>query len=307
MRLRLRRCLRAAGAAVAAATYATCLFTAVASATPSGLALVPIPRIIPATGGAATIVVHVRSAGSCRLVEVPGSERPFSCSSGSVIRRFTWPANTSSTATVWTTTLEAWGRNGERRRKTIKIEEVAPVQPPVAGLQACSPGPHCEYGPIYSTYPPYGNTVGVNLGDCSFAAAADWEQIKLGFTPNESLIGFEFAQAGGTLGGLSQNALWAYWKKYGIVGHQLTGLWRYTTDQAGVENAVLDYGALIAELGFVAEDGFGEETVAAGLHDLVVDGFTPTGPLVVTWGRTWQMTWEQWDGEVEGMWGVGTT
>ncbi len=203
--------------------------------------------------------------------------------------------------------LEATGRNGERRRKAIEIEELAPAQPPVAGLQACSPGPHCEYGPIYSTYPLYGNTVGVNLGDCSFVAAANWEQIQLGFTPNESLIGFEFAQAGGTNAGLSQSALWAYWKKYGIAGHQLTGLWRYTVDQADVETAVRDYGALIAELGFTAEDGFGEETVSAGLHDVVVDGFTPAGPLVVTWGQTWQMTWEQWDYEVEGMWGTATT
>lgn len=251
--------------------------------------------------------MHVREASSCRLAEVPGSERPFNCSSGDVVRHFIWPANTSTTPTVWTTTLEAWGHDGERRRKTIKIEEVAPQQPPVAGLEACSPGPRCEYGPIYSVYPLYGNTVGVNLGDCSFAAAADWEQIKLGFTPNESLIGFEFAQAGGTLGGLSQTALWAYWTKYGIAGHRLIGLRRYTADEADVENAVRDYGALIAELGFVAEDGFGEETVAAGLHDVVVDGFTPAGPLVVTWGQTWQMTWEQWDDEVEGMWDLATT
>ena len=205
---------------------------------------------------------------------------------------------------VWTTTLEAKAPNGERRRKTIKIEEIAPVQPPVAGLEACTPSPQCEYGPIYASYPLYGNSVGVNLGDCSFAAAADWEQIQLGFTPNESLIGFEFAQAGGTVGGLSQNALWAYWKKYGIAGHQLTGLWHYTTDQADVENAVRDYGALIAELGFTPGDGFGEATVAAGLHEVVVDGFTPGGPLVVTWGQTWQLTWEQWNDEVEGMWGL---
>jgi hypothetical protein len=212
-----------------------CVATAPASAAPSGLSLAAIPRVVPPSGGPVRILVRVNHARNCRLVEVPGSERPFNCSSGSVVRRFNWPANTSTTPTVWTTTLEAKAPNGERRRKTIEIEEVAPVQPPVAGLQACTPGPHCEYGPIDATYPLYGNSVGVNLGDCTFAAAADWEQIKLGLTPNETLIGFEFSQAGGTaLTGLAESALWTYWKKYGIAGHQLTGLWRYSTEVSRV-------------------------------------------------------------------------
>jgi hypothetical protein len=297
---------RTGGTLVAVAALA-CYASPPASGAPSSLSLAVAPRVVPAGGGGVRIVVHVRHASSCRLIEVPGSEHSFNCASGLVARVFNWPANTSTTPTVWTTELEAVGPGGERRRKAIEIEELAPVQPPVAGLEACAPGPHCEYGPIFATYPLYGNSVGVDLGDCTFAAAADWEQIELGFTPNESLIGFEFSQAGGgALSGLTQGMLWSYWKRYGIAGHQLTGLSQFRSSQANVENGVLDYGALIAELGFTAEDGFGEQTVAGGRHDVVLDGFTPAGPLVVTWGQTWQLTWEQWDDEAEGMWAVST-
>jgi hypothetical protein len=42
-----------------------------------------------------------------------------------------------------------------------------------------------------------------------------------------------------------------------------------------------------------------------GGHDVVVDGFTPEGPLVVTWGQTVQMTWQQWGALMTGMYGIG--
>jgi hypothetical protein len=44
--------------------------------------------------------------------------------------------------------------------------------------------------------------------------------------------------------------------------------------------------------------------VSEGLHEVVVDGFTPAGPLVVSWGRTLQMSWAQWHAEAIGMWAV---
>ena len=45
---------------------------------------------------------------------------------------------------------------------------------------------------------------------------------------------------------------------------------------------------------------------AAFVAMAVVDGFTPQGPLIVTWGHTLQMTWEQWNAEVVSMWGIST-
>ena len=86
----------------------------------------------------------------------------------------------------------------------------------------------------------------------------------------------------------------------------LTGLHSYTTTVDDVENGVRDYRAMIAELSFEAGWGFGPDTMPASLHDVVVDGFTPEGPLIVSWGETVQMTWEQWRDEAVGMWGVET-
>jgi hypothetical protein len=45
----------------------------------------------------------------------------------------------------------------------------------------------------------------------------------------------------------------------------------------------------------------------AGSHVAVVVGFTPVGPLVVSWGETLQMTWEQWRSEIAGMWAIETS
>ena len=177
--------------------------------------------------------------------------------------------------------------------------------PPVVDLDACVAGPDCFYGPIYNTYDNYGNVAPADLGDCTFAAAADWEQILLGVAPDPTVIGYEFSQAGGTAaGGLPQNSLWTYWMDDGIGGEYLTGLHRYFTDQTDVENGVRDYGAMIVEFEFVANDGFAQYTMTAGFHDAVVDGFTPEGPLVVSWGQTLQMSWAQWSAEVVGMWGI---
>ena len=64
---------------------------------------------------------------------------------------------------------------------------------------------------------------------------------------------------------------------------------------------------MIAELSFGKSWPFAQYLMSASLHDVVVVGFTPEGPLVVSWGEVLQMTWQQWSDEVLGMWGVGET
>jgi hypothetical protein len=125
---------------------------------------------------------------------------------------------------------------------------------------------------------------------------------------NPAVIGYEFAQAGGTAEhGLSQNPLWSYWYRYGIAGHRLTGRFHYTTDQASVENGVRDYRALIVLFGFGSNYRFGTYVMPGGTtHDAIVDGFTPAGPLVTTWGETIQISWQQWNAEIMSMWGITT-
>src|SRR5665213_1963943 len=196
--------------------------------------------------------------------------------------------------------------------RPVATTTTAPARvPPVVNLDVCkSPNPsaNCYYGPIYNTYQTYGNASPAVLGDCTFAAAADWMQIELNTIPDGGLVGYDFAAAGGSAtNGLPQQSLWNYWESYGIDGVYLTGLHSYLTDQADVQNGVVDYGAMIIELNFAAGTYFGNIQIsAAGLHDAVVDGFTPEGPLVVSWGMTIQMTWPQWNAEVIGMWGLGT-
>jgi hypothetical protein len=165
------------------------------------------------------------------------------------------------------------------------------------------------YGPLYASYPNYGNVAPEGLGDCTFAAAAHWEQIVHGASPDPTVIGYEFAAAGGTAsGGLTAQALFSYWIQQGIAGIRATGFTRYFTDKTNVENGVRSYGAMLVEFQFVAGTGFGQYAIAnTSRHMAVVDGFTPEGPLVVTWGQTLQLTWDQWNAEVVGMYGVATS
>jgi hypothetical protein len=124
---------------------------------------------------------------------------------------------------------------------------------------------------------------------------------------NPALIGYEFAQAGGTAErGLAQNALWSYWQRYGIAGHRLTGLYSYTTDKTSVENGLRDFAAMIVEFAYGNGYYFGPYLMPPNTtHDAIVDGFTPEGPLVTTWGETLQLTWQQWNAEIVGMWAIG--
>ena len=99
-----------------------CCASPTASAAPSGLSL----SVVPAAGGPVRILVRARHASSCRLIEVPGSERPFNCASGSIVRRLAWPANTSTTRRCGAPSSKRADPAGERRRKAIEIEELAP-------------------------------------------------------------------------------------------------------------------------------------------------------------------------------------
>jgi len=183
----------------------------------------------------------------------------------------------------------------------------ASLHPPVINLDYCRPSADCDYGPIYETYPPYGNAYPADLGDCTFAAAAHWEQIVLRIVPDATLLGYEFAGAAGAEGaeaGLTQEQFFTYWQQRGIAGVLAKRFDRHPTTPSSTRDGVRAYGALIAELSFAEDAAFAQYWVSAGLHEVVVDGFTPKGPLVVSWGHTLQMSWAQWHAEAIGMWAV---
>ncbi len=159
-------------------------------------------------------------------------------------------------------------------------------RPAAAALDRCAPGPGCDYGPIEARYPTYGNVAPANVGDCAFAAAADWEEIVLGDSPTPAAVIAAFEAAGGRAhGGLSLAALWSYWQQDGIAGVRMLDHIAFSTSPGGVEAAVREYAALLVEFRFSAHDELAQYAMSAGYHLAVVDGFTPRGPLVVSWGR----------------------
>ncbi len=160
------------------------------------------------------------------------------------------------------------------------------------------------------TYPAYGNVAPVSIGDCTFAAVANWEQIVLGKDPDPTQIGFEFGKAGGSqTPGLTSDQVFRYWQNNGIAGVYLKTAQSYFVDPYDLENAIdnPDIGVVIAQLKFSVGDPFAGYNISeSGGHWLLVVGYTPTGPLVVTWGGTLQMTWQQWNYETTAMWGITT-
>jgi hypothetical protein len=178
-------------------------------------------------------------------------------------------------------------------------------RPHVADLDVCAKSWECDYGAAHETFKTWGNVPPKALGDCTFAAAADWEQIVLGVYAKPAVIASEFVQAGGSdTEGLSQETLWSYWRFEGIAGVHLMGVYPYTTERADVEEGVRTYRAMIVELSFSSDHHVGPYEVSGKLHDAVVDGFTPRGPLLVSWGKTLQMTWQQWALEAHMMWRI---
>jgi len=172
-------------------------------------------------------------------------------------------------------------------------------------IENCTQGEtDCFPGPVNELFQAYGNTY-AGLGDCTFAAAADWEQLNLGIQPDPTTIGLEFRDAGGSeTGGLSANALFNYWQTHGIANVIAKKVSRYYTDEIDLENGIRDYGELLASLAFSPGQNIAGIPQDGGGHMLVVDGFTTEGPVVVTWGMTLQMTWQQWNLEVTGLWGI---
>jgi hypothetical protein len=272
---------------------------------------VSVSGTVPTSGGTVTVTVRAQGAVTCTFGGEDLTPLPLPCSSGTAVITLTLPANTGPTVThtYYVTAQDANGVVTPQRSYTV-TQQGLPLPPYLVGyLDVCTPGPDCYYGPLYASYPDYGNVAPAGLGDCTFAAAADWEQIVHGASPDPTVIGYEFAAAGGTAtGGLTAQALFTYWIQQGIAGIRATGFPRYFTDQTNVENGVRSYGAMLVELQFVAGTGFGQYTIQDdSRHMAVVDGFTPEGPLVVTWGQTLQLTWDQWNAEVVNMYGVATS
>ncbi len=174
-------------------------------------------------------------------------------------------------------------------------------------LAPCIPGPlTCNISNALLVFNTYGNIPPTSLGDCTFAAIANWEQVVFGVSPDSTVLGMQFSEAGGTYKvGLSDSQTLDYWEKNAITGISLVSATPYPPDPEDIRSAIdnVHVKALIASLHaekgqFLGNFMFPAQT----FHWLVVDGYTQRGPLVVTWGQTIQMTWQQWNREVGTVW-----
>ena len=169
---------------------------------------------------------------------------------------------------------------------------------------------YCNPGPGNLTFPSYGNVAPIGIGTCTFAAVANWEEIVLGTTPDAALILRQFAAAGGTYNlGLTNSQVFNYWRDHGIGGTFLNAELPFYADPVSLMKAIdaKAVRAVIASLNLAKGQNFaGNVMQEPSYHWVVVEGYTPQGPLVATWGKTLQMTWQQWNLEVVSMWGITT-
>jgi len=183
---------------------------------------------------------------------------------------------------------------------------------PNSGLiQSCSNALNfCNIDAVFENYPTFGNLAPQLLGDCTFAAVADWEEAYLGLTQNTAQIESEFSDAlGKSEKELSNDELFAYWERSGIGDTFLQQATSLSLDPFTVENAIDTpiTRDLIAQLQLNSGDNFaGYQMAQSGYHWVVVDGYTPKGPIIITWGQILQMTWQQWNYDALNMWSITT-
>jgi hypothetical protein len=161
----------------------------------------------------------------------------------------------------------------------------------IVRLDRCAPGPECQL-PRRATFPTYGN---LQFGDCWAAAAADWLWIAQGIkVPAASVIRAwrsEERASGGkndTVEYLEERGIDGYKLRFADELLQFASLQEWTPE--AIRTQLRKHSALYAEVSLPAYGNAG--------HAVVADGFTPAGPLIVTWGETFQWTWARWADEV---------
>ena len=168
----------------------------------------------------------------------------------------------------------------------------------------------CNLGPGIQSYPTFGNMAPVGLGSCTFAAVANWEEIALGLHADPVVVSKQFNAAGGTANlGLTTDQVFNYWRTFGVAGVFLQGATTIPVDPVNVQRSIDDTSTrvLIASLNLAKNQNFaGTTNPNSSYHWVVVSGYTPQGPLVISWGRTLQMTWQQWNFEAVTTWKIET-
>ena len=178
---------------------------------------------------------------------------------------------------------------------------------PVNYKPICSSGPNCVIKYPNRSFPTYGNAWPDNLAICTFAAIGDWESIIKNSRPNPILMGIDFGRAGGdSKNGITMEDAFKYWKKQNINGQLLVRVDTLKPSKKNLKLAVRKYGAVLASMQLTDNGFLGNLRTSAGGHEIVVDGFTPSGPEIVTWGQTFVISWQQWKDFAQNIYGIKT-
>ena len=181
------------------------------------------------------------------------------------------------------------------RAKAIAFIATLVVSLAVVGSAAAAPPPATIAAPVLA-FPTYGNDT---MADCGFAAAADWEIAVLHHTPTTAQVISAFYRAGGkTHVGIQAEQLFRYWRRVGIGGRRAS-FGEAAPTQGAVEAAVSRRHGVLAEMRSREGVPIGGVLVTPGYHMLLVDGYSPAGPTVVTLGQTLVMSWWEWRHEAE--------
>jgi len=157
-------------------------------------------------------------------------------------------------------------------------------------------------GYAYSTY---GNVDPGAIDDCTMASVADWIETTLGTTPADAptIAAYWAAEDddnGGADVGLTSTQLFDYWSTTGIDGSYLTSA--DPVSLSSVETMLSDRYVLIATASLPDNFPLGG---AAAAHMWIVVGYSSLGPMIVTWGQEFQVTWSEFDSWTTGIWSIG--
>lgn len=169
--------------------------------------------------------------------------------------------------------------------------------------EKCESPTQCFHATEQMTFPDYGNSYPSNLPDCLFAAAANWQSVVLHTTPREALVEREYILAAAHSGrGVSESQFIEWWRTHGI-GNVVVRGWTDVnfSQRSDVTSALRTHRALFAVFTFSRNATIGGARVEAGRHAAILDGYSPTGPYVVTWGHTYQMTWREFSSSVNSL------
>ncbi|HEV2427325.1 MAG TPA: G1 family glutamic endopeptidase, partial [Acidimicrobiales bacterium] len=171
----------------------------------------------------------------------------------------------------------------------------------VAGLGKCSFVSICDLAALHDAFPNYRIVCPSEI--CGMVAAADWEYVATGVIPTPGSVAAAFRADGRRQElGSSLAPLWRYWSTAGLAGERLTSHAAVARAKSSVEWAIATGAAVIAVDSTTSPAHVGATLRPPGSANLIADGYTPKGPIVVLGHTMVQMTWGQWAAQIRSVW-----